>query len=186
MQYNILKTAIRNAIKENGNNEITGDILQNALITIINAFGAGMQFMGFADSDTTPGTPDSQQFYIAMEEGEYNRFIPDYYVDAGEIVMFTYMSAGWEATILRQANYFLSIDSTEHDGTLSDPYVIPEQEYDDAFDAFQFGRGVVINFADTGRNIYSTPICFGNDYIICTIIDIDDNLNNVYIFKNNG
>ena len=40
MAYENLKNAIRQVIKQNDNQEITGSLLQNALITIINEIGA--------------------------------------------------------------------------------------------------------------------------------------------------
>lgn len=39
MAYENLKLAIRNAIKQNGNNEITGDVLQEILLSMVNALG---------------------------------------------------------------------------------------------------------------------------------------------------
>lgn len=72
--YNNLKTAIKSVIKANGNQEITGDILQNALLSIINTLGTGYQFAGVAVSDTDPGTPDAKVFYIANGKGTYTNF----------------------------------------------------------------------------------------------------------------
>ena len=40
MAYENLKNAIKQTIKQNGNQEITGILLQNALIAIINEIGA--------------------------------------------------------------------------------------------------------------------------------------------------
>lgn len=62
--YNNLKTAIQQVIKANGNNEITGPILQQSLLSIINALGAGYQYMGLAVPATNPGTPDQNVFYL--------------------------------------------------------------------------------------------------------------------------
>ena len=36
-----LKTAIQNAIKQNGNEEITGDVLQQILLSIVSTMGDG-------------------------------------------------------------------------------------------------------------------------------------------------
>lgn len=72
--YNNLKTAIQAVIKENGNQEITGDILQNALLSMINSLGAGYQFMDVATPKTNPGAPDQKVFYIANGKGIYTNF----------------------------------------------------------------------------------------------------------------
>lgn len=72
--YNNLKTAIQSVIKANGNQEITGDILQNALLSMINSLGAGYQFMGVATPETNPSTPDQKVFYIANGKGTYANF----------------------------------------------------------------------------------------------------------------
>ena len=39
--FTALKTAIQNAIKQNGNEEITGNILQDVLLAIVSTLGDG-------------------------------------------------------------------------------------------------------------------------------------------------
>lgn len=79
-QYATLKAAIAAVIKENGNQEITGDIMQSTLLSMVNSLGAGYQFMGIASPETNPGTPDQNVFYIAGA-GTYPNFssliVPD-------------------------------------------------------------------------------------------------------------
>ena len=75
--YAILKSAIQDVIKQNGNNEITGEILQQSLFAMVNSLGAGYQFAGIAKltpTQTDPGTPDQNVFYIAAESGSYTNF----------------------------------------------------------------------------------------------------------------
>lgn len=60
--YTELKAAIAAVIKTNGNNEITGAILQNVLNTIVSTVGANRAFAGIADANTNPGTPDGNVF----------------------------------------------------------------------------------------------------------------------------
>ena len=69
--YNTLKSAIQAAIKTNGNNEITGQILQDKLLSMIATLGFGYQFMGIAFPNAYPGTPDAKVFYIAYQPGTY-------------------------------------------------------------------------------------------------------------------
>lgn len=70
----LLKASIRGAIKANGNEEITGDILQQTLVAIVDALGKGYQFMGAATPSTDPGTPDQKVCYLAMQKGVYSNF----------------------------------------------------------------------------------------------------------------
>lgn len=70
----LLKSSIRSVIKANGNEEITGDILQQTLVAIVDALGKGYQFMGEATPATDPGTPDQKVCYLAMQKGIYPNF----------------------------------------------------------------------------------------------------------------
>lgn len=83
--YADLKAAIQNVVKTNGNNEITGALLQQSLVAMINSLGADYQFAGFANPETTPGTPDQRVFYIGGA-GTYPNFnsavIPDGHIGA--------------------------------------------------------------------------------------------------------
>ena len=72
--WDILKQAIANAIKTNGNQEITGAVLQNTLNSIVNSIGENATFVGIATPTTNPGTPDGPVFYIATQKGAYSNF----------------------------------------------------------------------------------------------------------------
>lgn len=72
--YTKLKAAIAAAIKANGNNEITGAIMQVVLNTIVSTVGANRTFVGIANENTNPGTPDGNVFYIAYKAGNYVNF----------------------------------------------------------------------------------------------------------------
>lgn len=72
--YANLKTAIANVVKTNGNNEITGALLQQTLFAMVNSLGADCQFAGIATPTTNPGTPDQNVFYIASQAGSYSNF----------------------------------------------------------------------------------------------------------------
>lgn len=90
--YESLKAAIQDVVKTNGNNEITGALLQQSLLAMINSLGAGYQFMGVAvltPTATNPGTPDQNVFYIASEIGTYSNF-GGLSVSDGEVAIFKY------------------------------------------------------------------------------------------------
>ena len=72
--WNNLKTAIANVIKTNGNQEITGRLLQNVLNNIVSSVGENATFAGIATLTTNPGTPDGPVFYLATQPGVYSNF----------------------------------------------------------------------------------------------------------------
>ena len=72
--YNSLKTTIDANIKQNGRQEITGQILNSVLNQMVTTLGAGYQFAGVATIDTNPGAPDAKVFYIANGKGTYTNF----------------------------------------------------------------------------------------------------------------
>ena len=71
--YETLKAAIQQVIKTNGNEEITGALLQQTLISVVNSLGATYQFVGLATPETNPGTPDYNVAYLAGT-GTYPNF----------------------------------------------------------------------------------------------------------------
>lgn len=97
--YNNLKTAIQQVIKANGNNEITGPILQQSLLSIINALGAGYQYMGLAVPATNPGTPDQRVFYFASAPGTYSNF-GGIVVNEGEFCILKYDTLWQKETLV--------------------------------------------------------------------------------------
>lgn len=90
--YATLKAAIQQVIKTNGNNEITGALLQQSLLTMINSLGVGYQYSGIATPSTNPGTPDQNVFYIASTAGTYSNFGGIVLAD-GEIAILKYNGA---------------------------------------------------------------------------------------------
>ena len=75
MAYENLKSAIKQAIKQNGNREITGNLLQSTLLSIVNTIGADCKFLGFATPSTVPPTGEGENlFYFAITPGNYSNF----------------------------------------------------------------------------------------------------------------
>lgn len=72
--YATLKAAIQQVVKTNGDNEITGALLQQSLIAMINSLGGYYQFAGIATPSTNPGTPDQNVMYFASTSGTYTNF----------------------------------------------------------------------------------------------------------------
>lgn len=91
--YEQLKQAVADVIKSNGNQEITGAILQNSLLTIISTVGDGATYAGIATPTTNPGNPDGNVFYIAAQAGIYSNF-EGAEIEAG-ITVFLWKGSAW-------------------------------------------------------------------------------------------
>ena len=98
--YEQLKKAIADVIKTNGNEEITGAIMQQTLISIVDNLGGNAQFGGVAVPSTVPADTDGSVFYLASTQGTYPNF-NNIEVDASEMAVFTKDTAGtWGKTSL--------------------------------------------------------------------------------------
>lgn len=101
--YTKLKAAIAAAIKANGNNEITGAIMQVVLNTIVSIVGANRTFVGIANENTNPGTPDSNVFYIAYKAGNYVNFqseASNLTVKPGELAILYNGTNNWDKFVI--------------------------------------------------------------------------------------
>lgn len=87
--YANLKSDIAGVIRTNNNEEITGDILQEQLLGMVDSLGAGFQYKGVAIPTTAPGTPDENVFYIASTAGTYTNF-GGLVVAEGEVAILKY------------------------------------------------------------------------------------------------
>jgi hypothetical protein len=97
--YEQLKQAVSNVIKSNGTQAITGQVLQNTLLTIINTIGGNMQFAGVANVNTNPGTPDQNLFWIASQSGTYVNF-GNIVLNPGESAVLTWKNGAFAKAIL--------------------------------------------------------------------------------------
>lgn len=101
--YTELKAAIAAVIKANGNNEITGAIMQNVLNTIVSTVGANRTFVGIANADTNPGLPDGNVFYIAYTAGNYANFqygTANLTVNPGELAILYNGKNNWDKYVI--------------------------------------------------------------------------------------
>ena len=107
--YASLKAAIQQVVKTNGNNEITGALLQQSLLAMIDSLGVGFQFMGIATPSTNPGTPDQNVFYISGPGtfANFNNFV----VPDGNIGIFQYSGSWSNSTLQVGENYDSEINT---------------------------------------------------------------------------
>lgn len=109
--YATLIAAIQNVVKTNGNNEITGALLQQSLLAMITSLGAGYQFMDVATPQTTPGTPDQNVFYIGGP-GTYSN-MGGTVVNDGEIGIFRYNGSWSNKKLTVGKDYSNEIDELD-------------------------------------------------------------------------
>ena len=74
MAYDQIRKSIKAVIKENGNYEITGNVLQAVLLSMVDTLGPEYQFLGIATKSTVPVVVEGNSFYITTEVGTYTNF----------------------------------------------------------------------------------------------------------------
>ena len=91
--FSALKAAIQAAIRQNGNNEITGNIMQGILLSIVNTLGDaainalvdavaalsarvadGYMYGGIATPTSAPTASSGKVFYVALQAGTYTNY----------------------------------------------------------------------------------------------------------------
>lgn len=100
--WDILKSAIADIIKTNGNQEITGQLLQNVLNNIVSSVGENATFAGIATPTTSPGTPDGPVFYLATQAGAYVNF-NGITLAQGESAVIEWNSGSWNKKTISDA-----------------------------------------------------------------------------------
>lgn len=125
--WSVLKAAVADVIKTNGNNDITGQELQDVLNSIISNVGANGQFIGIATEATTPGTPDGYPFYIIPGNGIYSNF--GLTVTDNKIRTAKYNGTGWDIGIVNtySSDYMDTIEISA--GKKLSPIVYPLTNY---------------------------------------------------------
>lgn len=91
--YKQLKAAIAAVIKANGMQKITGNVLQETLLSLVSNIGDNATFAGMATPDTNPGTPDQNIFYLAAQPGVYSNFGGVELTD--QVLIFTNKNGIW-------------------------------------------------------------------------------------------
>lgn len=166
--YQQLKTAIADVIKANGNQEITGNVLQGVLLSIISNLGAGSTFAGVATPSTVPGTPDQKIFYIASQVGLYPNF-GGLTVKSGEIAILIWTGV-WSVQTLSVGAQMSNIVETNEDGF----YVI-DPNYNIGFSVDADGvHGVDSHeIAPTAENTMNVLV-IGNSYSTDSFVYLPD------------
>lgn len=87
--YLSLKEEISRYIKTNNNEEITGEVLQQILLTMVASLGSGYQVAGIATPETQVETPDERMAWV-LGAGTYNNFGDEFEVKENQFCIVLY------------------------------------------------------------------------------------------------
>ena len=122
--YKALKDAVKQVIKTNGKQEITGDILQNILIKFIDTFGDDFQVKGMILPSETPDT-SGKCMYFANSVGTYPQ-CGGLAVAKGEFAAFLYDGQNWTKENVMDTSKFITSE-------LASEYLITKEPTDIGF-----------------------------------------------------
>lgn len=111
--WSTLRAVIADAIKPNGNQEITAEILQKTLLNIVNLVGKNKTFAGIVGPNTDLGSSDGPIFCVALEPGIYSNF-GEFTIEKGEIALLQ-----WDGEVWSKDTIFAKINND-----VTEPYVI--------------------------------------------------------------
>lgn len=151
--WSYLKASVSEVIKTNGNQEITGQVLQNVLNSIISNVGGNASFVDMAIPSTNPGTPDGPVFYLATQNGTYSNF--GGIVVENEAAILLYNGSKWvkKATGIALKESVLNLIAKS---TIIDPQTLNSYNKIDP-DKLILGKGIVPTTGKEGD--YSNRAC---------------------------
>lgn len=167
--WTILKEAIASVIKTNGNQEITGQLLQNALNNIITNVGENATFAGIATPTTNPGTPDGPVFYIATTAGSYSNF-GSLEVSKGETAILQWNNGTWTKNAIKSMAEFESgiiYDvSANNDGAVFESLqaLLSSSNLSTLIPTSVRHGGMSIRFIQSSDNKYEQFRCIANEF----------------------
>lgn len=129
MAWTDLKAAIADIITTNGNQEITGALLQQVLNSIVDNVGGNSTFKGIATAATVPGTPDGNEFYLAAEIGTYSNF-NGYVISAIGLHILDNSTGAWVGTALLPELFNKEL-ANDKNITLFERYDVAESQFTD-------------------------------------------------------
>lgn len=167
--WTILKEAIASVIKTNDNQEITGQLLQNALNNIITNVGENATFAGIATPTTNPGTPDGPVFYIATTAGSYSNF-GSLEVSKGETTILQWNNGAWTKNAIKSMAEFESgiiYDvSANNDGAVFESLqaLLSSSNLSTLIPTSVRYGGMSIRFIQSSDNKYEQFRCIANEF----------------------
>lgn len=103
MAYDTLKAAIEQSIKPNGNQAITGQVLQNILLEMVAMLGSGAVYGGEIVPASAVLEPDTAQAYMAKTQGTYTNY-GGLTLAEGEVAIISNVTGKWAKTTIYTGN----------------------------------------------------------------------------------
>lgn len=97
--YSNLINSIKAVIKQNGTNDITGQLMQDVLVALTNSIGRFAAFAGVAIPSTNPNNPDQTVYYLTSTPGTYVNF-GGIVVPSDRLVALHNISGAWEMVVV--------------------------------------------------------------------------------------
>ena len=97
--YANLIAAIKAAVKQNGTNDITGQVMQDVLVAMTNTIGRFAAFAGTAMPSTNPNNPDQTVYYLTSIPGTYVNF-GGIVVQPDRLVALHNINGAWEMVVV--------------------------------------------------------------------------------------
>lgn len=96
--YAALKQTIDTNVNTNGQQAITGAILNDVLNEMVDVLGEGYTFLGVATPTTNPTTPEGKAYYLAGAAGTYTNFGSIVVAD-NEVVLLVWNGTAWTKVV---------------------------------------------------------------------------------------
>lgn len=166
--YSQLKQSVKNLIKENGQQEITGDIMQSVLLTIIESLGTRAQFAGVATPATNPGSPDGNVFYFAVRQGTYSNFAA-IEIEAGDGLTLLVYDGTWKkvplGTAMQSDMETLTEDITDLKGHIRYEYSLQKMTaLTDSSSSTDIQQALTPTYAPDGSTAVRKPV--SGDFLV--------------------
>ena len=101
--YSALKATIDASINTNGQQAITGAILNDVLNEMVDVLGEGYTFLGVATISTNPATPEGKAYYLAGAAGTYTNF-GNIVVNDDEVALLVWNGTAWSKVVTGAAS----------------------------------------------------------------------------------
>ena len=101
--YSALKATIDASINTNGQQAITGAILNDVLNEMVDVLGEGYTFLGVATISTNPTTPEGKAYYLAGAAGTYRNF-GNIVVNDDEVALLVWNGTAWSKVVTGAAS----------------------------------------------------------------------------------
>jgi glycerophosphoryl diester phosphodiesterase len=171
--YSALKATIDASINTNGQQAITGAILNDVLNEMVDVLGEGYTFLGMATPTTNPTTPEGKAYYLAGAAGTYRDF-GNIVVNDDEVALLVWNGTAWSKVVSPAASKSVVSQLGQrlwHNGFVGDNNEYVHQDLSNVI----AGRTYLIRMVNPTWDI--TGVTLGSGYSKFNIIALDENYN---------